>query len=86
MQTPAGYEIVDGRFFPTDWLQVIFNPAAAALLTWRALHSRSEVLPFVGGIGLFVLSFTELPTRQQQRLPRRQLFWFDSCPRVHRHV
>jgi cytochrome bd ubiquinol oxidase subunit II len=32
--------------------------AAAALLTWRALHSRSEVLPFVGGIGLFVLSFT----------------------------
>jgi cytochrome d ubiquinol oxidase subunit II len=32
--------------------------AAAALLTWRALRSRSEVLPFVGGIGLFVLSFT----------------------------
>ena len=27
MQTPAGYEIVDGRFFPTDWLQVIFNPS-----------------------------------------------------------
>ena len=32
--------------------------AAAALLTWRALHSRSEVLPFVGGIVLFALSFT----------------------------
>jgi len=32
--------------------------AAAALLTWRALNSRSEVLPFVGGIGLFVLSYT----------------------------
>jgi cytochrome bd ubiquinol oxidase subunit I len=27
MQTPAGYEIVDGRFFPKDWLQVIFNPS-----------------------------------------------------------
>ncbi|MDB5413950.1 MAG: hypothetical protein JWR10_2285 [Rubritepida sp.] len=27
MQTPAGYEIVDGRFYPTDWLQVIFNPS-----------------------------------------------------------
>ena len=27
MQTPAGYEIIDGRFFPTDWLQVIFNPS-----------------------------------------------------------
>ena len=32
--------------------------AAAALFTWRALHNRSEVLPFVGGIALFVLSFT----------------------------
>jgi cytochrome d ubiquinol oxidase subunit I len=27
MQTPAGYEIVDGRFFPTDWFSVIFNPS-----------------------------------------------------------
>ena len=27
MQTPAGYEIVDGRFFPTDWFAIIFNPS-----------------------------------------------------------
>ena len=27
MQTPAGYEIIDGRFFPTDWFAVIFNPS-----------------------------------------------------------
>jgi cytochrome bd ubiquinol oxidase subunit I len=27
MQTPAGYELIDGRFFPKDWLQVIFNPS-----------------------------------------------------------
>ncbi|MBI1777127.1 MAG: cytochrome ubiquinol oxidase subunit I [Proteobacteria bacterium] len=27
MQTPAGYEIVDGRFFPKDWLEIIFNPS-----------------------------------------------------------
>ena len=27
MQTPAGYEIIDGRFFAKDWLQVIFNPS-----------------------------------------------------------
>jgi len=27
MQTPAGYEIIDGRFFPTDWMAVIFNPS-----------------------------------------------------------
>jgi len=27
MQTPAGFKVVDGRFVPTDWLQVIFNPS-----------------------------------------------------------
>jgi cytochrome d ubiquinol oxidase subunit I len=27
MQTPAGYTIVDGRFYPTDWFEIIFNPS-----------------------------------------------------------
>jgi cytochrome bd ubiquinol oxidase subunit I len=27
MQTPAGYELVDGRFFPKDWMAIIFNPS-----------------------------------------------------------
>jgi cytochrome d ubiquinol oxidase subunit I len=27
MQTPAGFEAVDGRFVPVDWLQAIFNPS-----------------------------------------------------------
>ncbi len=27
MQTPAGYKLVDGRFEPTSWMQVIFNPS-----------------------------------------------------------
>jgi len=27
MQTPAGYEMVNGQFFPTDWLSVIFSPS-----------------------------------------------------------
>lgn len=27
MHTPAGYEIRDGRFFVTDWWQVVFNPS-----------------------------------------------------------
>jgi len=27
MQTPQGYQIVDGRVVPTDWVQVIFNPS-----------------------------------------------------------
>src|SRR4029077_8594285 len=27
MQTPAGYEIINGQFFPKDWIEVIFNPS-----------------------------------------------------------
>ena len=27
MQTPAGYEIIDGKFYATDWLAIIFNPS-----------------------------------------------------------
>jgi cytochrome d ubiquinol oxidase subunit I len=34
MQTPQGYEIVDGRVVPVDWLQVIFNPS----FPYRWLH------------------------------------------------
>jgi len=34
MQTPQGYQIVDGRMIPTDWLRVIFNPS----FPYRLVH------------------------------------------------
>ncbi|HYZ42186.1 MAG TPA: cytochrome ubiquinol oxidase subunit I [Stellaceae bacterium] len=27
MQTPVGYTVIDGRFFPKDWLQIVFSPS-----------------------------------------------------------
>src|SRR5882672_10101998 len=27
MQTTAAYEIIDGRFFPKDWLAIVFSPS-----------------------------------------------------------
>jgi len=27
MQTPTGYEMHDGRFFPIDWMGIVFNPS-----------------------------------------------------------
>jgi cytochrome d ubiquinol oxidase subunit I len=27
MQTPAGYAVRDGRFYPTDWFAIVFNPS-----------------------------------------------------------
>src|SRR5499427_289350 len=33
MQTPAGYESVNGRFFPKDWFAIVFNPSFPFRLT-----------------------------------------------------
>lgn len=35
MQTPVGHEVVDGRYVPTDWLSVIFNPS----FPYRLVHT-----------------------------------------------
>ncbi len=48
MQTPAGFEVVDGRFFPTDWWKVIFNPS----FPYRLTHA---VTAFYITTGLVVL-------------------------------
>ncbi len=36
MQTPQGYEIVDGRVVPTDWFAIVFNPS----FPYRLAHER----------------------------------------------
>jgi cytochrome d ubiquinol oxidase subunit I len=27
MQTPQGYKVIEGRFYPVDWLAIVFNPS-----------------------------------------------------------
>ncbi len=39
MQTPAGYERVDGRFMPKDWIAIIFNPS----FPYRLAHTVDAV-------------------------------------------
>jgi cytochrome bd ubiquinol oxidase subunit I len=39
MHTPAGYSIVDDRFFPLDWLEVIWNPS----FPYRFMHTVTAV-------------------------------------------
>ena len=48
MQTPAGYEIVNGEFFPTNWIDVIFNPS----FPYRLAHT---VVGFYVTTGFVVL-------------------------------
>jgi len=55
MQTPAGYEIVDGRFFPTSMFDVIFTPS----FPYRLAHTVTAFLVTTAfvilGIGAYYL-------------------------------
>jgi cytochrome d ubiquinol oxidase subunit II len=59
--TPLASPPIYARWF--SWPNILFlSPvpiatAAVALVTWRALEGRAEILPFLGAIGLFVLSY-----------------------------
>ncbi|MBB4349350.1 cytochrome ubiquinol oxidase subunit I [Aliirhizobium cellulosilyticum] len=48
MQTPQGFEIINGRVVPTDWLAVIFNPSFPYRLAHMTLAAYLSTALFVG--------------------------------------
>lgn len=76
MQTPAGHEVVDGRFFPVDLLQVIFSPS----FPYRLVHT---VIAFVVTTGLVVLGVGAMYLLRgrhpaESRVMVRMSLWFLS--------
>lgn len=55
MHTPAGYEIVDGRVVPTDWLAVIFNPSFPYRLVHMGIAAFLATALMVGASGAWHL-------------------------------
>ena len=56
MQTPQGYRIGEnGLFYPTDWLQIIFNPSFPYRFTHMVLAAYLTTAFVVGGIGAYYL-------------------------------
>jgi len=53
MQTPAGYEMVDGRFMPKDWLAIIFSPS----FPYRFAHTVDAVYITTGFVVAGVAAF-----------------------------
>jgi len=55
MQTPAGFHITDGRFFPDDWWAVIFNPS----FPYRYFHNVTAFYITTGfvvlGVGAYLM-------------------------------
>ena len=62
MQTPAGHEIVDGRFLPVDWLAIIFNPS----FPYRLVHT---VTGFYLTTAFAVLGVTAWHLKRGQHVP-----------------
>jgi cytochrome d ubiquinol oxidase subunit I len=50
MQTPAGYEIVNGEFMPTDWLAIVFNPSFPYRLSHKLLASALTASFLIAGL------------------------------------
>jgi cytochrome d ubiquinol oxidase subunit I len=55
MQTPAGYEIVNGQFIPKDWIEVIFNPSFPYRLAHTAFAFFTTTGFVVLGVGAYLL-------------------------------
>lgn len=51
MQTPQGFEIIDARVVPVDWLKVIFNPSFPYRLAHMAVAAYLATALFVGASG-----------------------------------
>ena len=50
MQTPAGYELRDGVFFPVDWWAVIFNPSFLYRLPHMIFGAFLTTASVIGGV------------------------------------
>ncbi|MGZ5202185.1 MAG: cytochrome ubiquinol oxidase subunit I [Telluria sp.] len=55
MQTPQGFEIVNGKAIPVDWVQVIFNPSFPFRLMHMAVAAFLSTALFVGASGAWHL-------------------------------
>lgn len=62
MQTPAGYEIIDGRFHAKDWLAILFNPSFPYRLGHKLLASALTASFLMAGVSAWqVLKGTATP-------------------------
>ena len=53
MQTPAGYERVDGRFMPKDWIAIIFSPS----FPYRLAHTVDAIYITAGFVVVGVAAY-----------------------------
>jgi cytochrome d ubiquinol oxidase subunit I len=62
MQTPAGYRLDHGRFYPVDWMAIIFNPS----FPYRLAHTVTGFYVTTGFVVLAVAAWLLRQRREQQ--------------------
>jgi len=74
MQTPAGYQMIDGRFFPHSWMAVIFSPS----FPYRLAHTVSAFYVTTAFVVLGVAAYTVRAGRfvEEGRVMLRLALWF----------
>ena len=53
MQTPVGFEMIDGKAYPTDWIQILFNPSMPYRMVHMLLASGLTAAFLVAGISAY---------------------------------
>lgn len=53
MQTPAGFEMRDGKAYPLDWLEIIFNPSMPYRLAHMLVASGLTAAFLIAGISAY---------------------------------
>jgi len=61
MQTPAGYTMVNGRFYPADWVHVVFNPSLPYRLVHNVLAFYITSALVVMGVGAYTVRRGRFP-------------------------
>jgi len=62
MQTPAGYRLDHGRFYPVDWMAIIFNPS----FPYRLAHTVTGFYVTTGFVVLAVAAWLLRQSREQE--------------------
>jgi cytochrome bd ubiquinol oxidase subunit I len=68
MQTPAGFELRDGVFFPVDWWKVVFNPSFPVRLPHMVLAAFISTAMVVGGVSAVYLLQRRFADKSQAML------------------
>jgi len=55
MQTPAGFAMEDGKFVPTDWFEIVFNPSFPYRFMHMLMAAFLSTGLVVGGVGAWYL-------------------------------